>query len=457
MSATPTPRDLGDGLILRWATVADRDRIAEFNALAFRDEEDQAPLPWDRALIRELMSGRHPLVGADDFIFVEDTATGTVVSSACLIEQHWEYEGSPFAVGRPEHVATDPRYRNRGLIRAIFGALHGRSAERGQPVQAITGIPYFYRQFGYEYALNLEGGRIVYPATLPAAPSDQPERYTVRDATPDDIPFMRDLYDRSRADSSISAQVPAAYWQYAFAAFGTVAAPQGEFNRQWRLRIIVDRAGASVGYLRTGVSLWNNRFYLWDLAVSADTPLREAALASLRALLVAGQEAAAAAHAMGQHDAQFKEIFLCLDGEHPLYTVLGERIAPLAIPPYAWYLRVPELPGFLRLIAPALERRLAASAMAAHSGDLRLDFFRGGLRLTCEAGKLTTIVPWQRPIWGERQHASFPPLVFLQLLFGHRSLAELRYAFPDVRALPEAAALLDALFPKRHSRVIALD
>jgi predicted N-acetyltransferase YhbS len=457
MSTTAMPRDLGDGLILHWATVADRGRIAEFNALAFRDEEHQAPLPWDRALIRELMSGRHPLVGADDFVFVEDTATGMVVSSACLISQRWEYEGIPFAVGRPEHVATDPRYRNRGLIRAIFGALHERSAERGQPVQAITGIPYFYRQFGYEYALDLEGGRIVYPATIPAAPSDQPERYIVREATHDDIPFLHARYEQSRLGSSIAAQVPAAYWQYAFADFGTVAAPQGEFNRQWRLRIITDRAGASVGYLRTGVALWDNRFYLWDLTVSAGIPLREAVLASLRALLVAGQEAAAAAHAMGQHDAQFKEIILCLDSDHPLYTALGERIAPLAVPPYAWYLRVPDLPGFLKLLTPVLERRLAASPMAAHSGDLRLDFFRGGLRLTFEVGKLTAIAPWQRPIWGERQHASFPPLVFLQLLFGHRSLAELRYAFPDVRALPEAAALLDALFPKRHSRVIALD
>ena len=160
---------------------------------------------------------------------------------------------------------------------------------------------------------------------------------------------------------------------------------------------------------------------------------------------------------MGQRDAQLKEIFLCMERDHPLYAALGEQIAPLAIPPYAWYLRVPDLPGFLRLITPALERRLAASPMAAHSGDLRIDFYRGGLRLTFEAGRLAPITPWQRPIWGERQHASFPPLVFLQLLFGHRSLAELREAFPDVRAQPEAAALLGALFPKRHSRVIALD
>lgn len=212
-----------------------------------------------------------------------------------------------------------------------------------------------------------------------------------------------------------------------------------------------------MGYLRTGIAPWGGRFYLWDLVTSEGTPLRDAALATLRALVPIGQESVAAAHALGQHDAQFKEFFLCMERDHPLYTALGERIAPLTIPPYTWYLRVPDLPGFLRLITPVLERRLATSAMAVYSGELRLDFYRGGLRLSFERGRLVTIAPWQRPVWGERQQASFPPLVFLQLLFGHRSLTELRDAFPDVRALPEAAALLDALFPKRHSRVIALD
>ncbi len=80
MSGPTAPRDLGNGLVLRWATLADRERIAEFNAFAFRDEPDQGPLPWDRAVIRELMGGRHPLVGAADFVYVEDTATGAVVS-----------------------------------------------------------------------------------------------------------------------------------------------------------------------------------------------------------------------------------------------------------------------------------------------------------------------------------------------------------------------------------------
>jgi hypothetical protein len=120
---------------------------------------------------------------------------------------------------------------------------------------------------------------------------------------------------------------------------------------------------------------------------------------------------------------------------------------------------VPGLPEFIRHIAPALERRLADSIMAGHSGELRLDFYRGGLRLAFEGGRLTTAESWSvRAVsWGPKPQAGFPPLVFLQLLFGHRSLAELRYAFPDVWAEDDARPLLEALFPAQPSWVLPLD
>jgi hypothetical protein len=124
--------------------------------------------------------------------------------------------------------------------------------------------------------------------------------------------------------------------------------------------------------------------------------------------------------------------------------------------PYAWYLRVADLPGFLRHVRPVLERRLAESPEAGYTGELTLDFYRGGLRLVLENGKLTTIEDWRRGPWGEGK-AGFPPLVFLQALFGHCSLHELRRVYPDVYAEGEAAPVLSALFPKRPSLLMPLD
>lgn len=94
-------------------------------------------------------------MGPTDFAVIEDTSKEgrPIVACTCGWRHTWTYEGIPFQVGRPEMVATDPAYRHCGLIRALFEIVHARSAAQGDLVQAITGINYFYRQFGYEYAL----------------------------------------------------------------------------------------------------------------------------------------------------------------------------------------------------------------------------------------------------------------------------------------------------------------
>ncbi len=114
--------------------------------------------------------------------------------------------------------------------------------------------------------------------------------------------------------------------------------------------------------------------------------------------------------------------------------------------------------GFMRHIAPALERRLANSAAAAYTGELTLDFYRGGLHLVFDKGSITHIEPWRAAAYMNNADASCPALVFLQLLFGYRSLDELRYAFPDVQIEKSGAeVLLNALFPKKFSWVMPLD
>lgn len=439
-------RDLGDGLVLRWAGEADAEPVAQFNAQVFRDAADDPPSHWALTQTREYTVSGHPLIAPTDFALVEDTATGAIVASTCLMRQVWDYDGVAFDVGRPELVGTDPAYRNRGLVRALFGAVHERSAARGQPVQAITGIPYFYRQFGYEYALDLDAGRAAYLDSLPDAKEGEAEPYALRPATPDDLPFMMALYDRRRAGLHVSTAIPAEVWRAAFDRCDPA------YRAQWRLLTIVDAAGAPCGYVRTSSRRGGSFLPIWDFAVREGLSLRAVALPVLRAL-----REIAAATPMWQRERPLRGLIFMLGREHPLYAALGPAVLPREFPPYAWYVRVADLPAFLRRLAPALERRLAASAEAGYSGELRLDFYRGGLRLTFADGRLTEAAPWRRPVWGESPQAGFPPLVFLQLLFGYRSLAELRAAYPDVTAGDEGAPLLDILFPKRLTWVPYLE
>ncbi len=56
--------------------------------------------------------------------------------------------------------------------------------------------------------------------------------------------------------------------------------------------------------------------------------------------------------------------------------------------PYAWYLRVPDVAGFLNHIKPVLEKRLANSIACGHSGEYLLGMFPKGVRLILGNGRI---------------------------------------------------------------------
>jgi len=154
----------------------------------------------------------------------------------------------------------------------------------------------------------------------------------------------------------------------------------------------------------------------------------------------------------------FKNVGFELGEVHPAYAIVTDWL-PIVQASYTWYMRVPDLPAFLRLIAPALEARLAASDMAGHSKKLNLDFYRGGVSLTLSDGHITEVAGWpaERDSVTELRaggaYARFPDFTFLQVLFGHRTLGELRHAYTDCFSNLEGRLLVDALFAKQSSEV----
>ena len=247
-------RDLGDGLVLKQSTLEDVDRLADYNARNLSDEGPDQPEEMLKHLIRDLMTN-HPIVGPGDFTYVEDTKTGEVVSSICLIPQTWTYEDIPFEVGRYEMVSTHRDYRKKGLVRAQFEVMHQWSQERGEVLFAITGIPYFYRQFGYEMTMALGGSRRGYRPNTPKLKDDEVEPYNIREAVPSDIPFISKMYDQGRKRSLFSCQRDEAIWRYEML----------EQHESFRgvLCIIEIPEGEAIGFLWRGRKIWRNGIELF--------------------------------------------------------------------------------------------------------------------------------------------------------------------------------------------------
>jgi hypothetical protein len=432
-------RELGDGLILRRARPEDADALIAFNEKIFKqpgsEEEPEDIAGW----INSLFSGKHPTMSARDFIIVED-GKKRIISSLCLISQTWSYGGIKFGVGRPEVVATHPDYRGRGLVRRQFEILHQWSAHRKEKVQAITGIPYFYRQFGYEMALDLFVGCSCGPGELPKVKKSEQGEYRVRPAREKDLAFIARLYRQGMKRYLVSCDRNEGMWR-----FELKRRLQGFSQRL--LRRIETRQGEAIGFLMHQGGLQGNAIgaSLYELKPGrswlAVTP------AVVDYLWKTGKSYAA------RDKRDLARFALWLGEEHPAYQALP-RLKPES-QPYAYYLRVADVPDFLRHIAPVLEQRLAESIAPGYSGELQLSFFRTGVSLNFERGKLSKVEPWQPT---DKASAFLPGLTFLQLLFGYRSLEELNYAFPDCRVRDdEARVLLTLLFPKQASHVLPID
>lgn len=399
-------KDLGDGLVLRTSESRhDVERAAEFNGLIHGPELAPAVL--------DLMAC-YPGIEHGDLILVENQA-GQIVSSMLLIPWTLSFEGVPLRVGEMGMVGTLEAHRHRGLVRAQDAVFKQRLAERGCLLSLIQGIPYFYRQFGYEYALPLEGGLLLSHRELPMAP---PETFTFRQATPVDAPLLQDLYVQAAHDLAIATVRTEETWRYLLShGVGALAC------ETW---LVLDDSGSAAGYIRLPVVHFDE-----ELAVNEVSRLDHApALATLRWLKQLAAE-------RGKPGVRLNVPAGCT------LSRLARSLGGHDLGTYAWQVHVPDFAALLVAIGPALERRLAASAFAGLSRSLTLCFYRDSITLDFVGGRLQDVARAGPCDHGVR----FPALTFLPVLFGWRTVEQMRLAYPDLSVPDEDRLLADTLFP----------
>ena len=433
-------RDLGDGLILRRSSAADADALADFCSRIHSDAGFDQPDLYIAAWTRDLLTRPHPTFSPDDFTVVEETATGRIVSTLNLISQTWSYEGIQFGVGRPELVGTLPEFRKRGLVRLQFDEIHKWSAERGELVQVITGIPFYYRQFGYEMAIDLDGRRLGHEANVPKLKDGEQEPYYVRVATEADAPAIAEIYNEIRKRYMVVCERTPELFRYDIS--------RQDIDGAYMVTCMIeDRNGNIVGSLKHVSHVANGSLNMFYYELKPGISWLDVTPSIIRYLWNTGQEFA-------KRDGKiFTSFGFALGEQHPAYDAVRHRL-PDVRGSYAWYIRVPDLPGFLNHIKPVLEQRLAESIAAGISREIKISFYRAGLRLVIEQGKITTIEPWSPSPPSDEGNIAFPNLTFLQLVFGYRSYEELHYAFPDCWCdNEEVRVLLTVMFPKKTSNI----
>lgn len=358
---------------------------------------------------------------------------GRLVSAAALVPLPILYRGVPLEAAYWEAVVTDEAYRRRGLCRRLFEFL---TPAEGLDALFVWGATWMYRRFGYHPALRNHGGldsgmRVVRVADLPASTLD------MRSATPDDAPFIARLRQEAGARYVVATPVSEAKLRYDLHPERRVV-ERGEIglnkHQEWQILLHGDEP---VGYLMHDP---------WDLSclmeleiVPGRTTWREAGAAAVRA-----------AASFPEKPSTPGEVPTALPTGHPLYAAYPHTFRPATRPYGDDAARIPDAAGFLRRIAPALERCLAASAYASWSGEITLSRIEDGVRLRFEDGRLVEASSWstERP---DEARVRLMPGWFEALVFGYRSLQQILDEDADCAADEEAEGVLAALLPPGDS------
>ncbi|MCB9456623.1 MAG: GNAT family N-acetyltransferase [Anaerolineaceae bacterium] len=443
-------KTLRDGLILRSISegyTTDRDGLPGF----FKEVFGQTGNPdadWLRQWTETLLAGDHPTVTGDDvWVVVDPAENDRIVSGLLLIPQTWRYENILLPVGRPELVATHTDYRRRGLIRELMNAAHERSAALGHVIQGITGIPHYYRQFGYTMALDLGGHAFLPLSAVRDLPEGESPRYTLRPATDSDIPNIMMWNDYMSREYAVSVARSAEEWRYEL---------HGRDNNPlWKLDIfIISRQddGTEVGYVAVRHQKFDISWVCMDYAVGEQSSYLDTFEDVIRGLK-------GAAHGFYTEEAPTMLIFD--SGPPAVLDLLIDRTFPGMVRErhYAWYIRAASPARLIREITPVLERRLVGSGANCYTGDLKIQFYDlTGLHIRFEHGQIVEaidlcmdtldVAAWEKDI-----DAGFPWHSFLTLVFGYRTYDELQHILPDCWANRKATVLFDALFPRKRSSI----
>lgn len=436
-----TPQELANGLVIRRSAREDAEKLGEFNGRIFGQDKDDAIRI--SAWTKDMLSGDHPRIKPNEFTIVEEKTSGRIVSSMNLIPQTWSYQGIPIQVGRPEAVGTDPEFRNQGLVRTQFECIHEWSRQKGDLLQGITGIPYYYRLFGYEMTVELDVSNMGYESQVPKLAEGQEEQVHFRPATLDDTSFLMDLDRHASSSLLLRCERDENDWKY------ELCGRSIENSSRRETMVIQDLKGNRQGaimhpfYLDHSYSVLNYYELMENASYANITP------AVIRYLWKTGEQY------RKESGKPMLGYYFALDGNHPAVKV-ARAYLPKQNRPYAWYIRVPDLLLFLKTVKPALEKNLFRSCCRAYTGTLELCLYSKGIKFEFADGNITQITESKYPD-EKKLDASFPGLTFLQVLFGWRDIYEVRAAFPDCTAKEEKLPLVDSLFPKMPSRIWAME
>ena len=405
---------IGDNLSLRIAKEG-KDDLQRFISFNLTIHQEESLKKYVNRLYLE-----HPKKEAIYWIYIEENDSNQIVSSITLMPLEWNFNGIPIPICEMGLVGTLPNYRNRGLIGIMNDLYEDIMRQEGYLFSVIRGIPYYYRRFGYEFALNLDE-RILVNKNL--IPSINFEKISFQKAIKQDIAFIKSIYNREQEYFFIKNRFNSDNFMHKFM--------NDDFDNNFLSTFLIQINGKPVSFFSIGVSYDNIAFTVIVPEVNEDIMIK--ILQYVKTL-----------------DEEMDQIVLHVNSD----TKFGQYICSIGGKKdkgYGWQIKIPNIKALLHAISPILEQRIEKSSYKGLSQDVIISDYREIFTLRFNNGKIDEIeVNKGYPIL-EKCDLKIPGSILIKLLLSDKSFEEIKYVVKDSIIKLGSEELIKILFPKKPS------
>jgi predicted acetyltransferase len=317
-------------------------------------------------------------------------------------------------------VGTLTEYRNRGLIGILNKLYEEIMEQKGYILSVIRGIPYYYRKFGYEFALNLDERILLNKNQIPLKEIDD---ISIRKATKKDLNFIESIYNNQNEKFFITNRFNQNHFYHKFM--------NVDFDGNFSSTYIIEVKRKLNSFFSIGLSYDRVGYSLVVPEVNEECMIKIVQF-------------------VNRLNKEKDQIVFQVNSDTKffqyIYSIGGKKSLG-----YGWQIRIPNIKKFLYATSPILERRIERSSYKGLTQDVVISDYKEIFTLIFKNGKIEDIkVIKEYPLQGSCD-VQIPNSFLIKLLLSDRTLEEIKYILRDSILKPESEELIKILFPKKPS------
>ena len=378
-----------------------------------------------------------PGFGREMNYYIRDLDENKIVSAINSYPFIWNYENIPLRNLELGWVSTLPEYRRQGLQKLLYSYFNNLLIEGNYDISSIQGIPYFYRQFGYDFVLPMNRTVWVRTTQIPSvneAISPEYMKLKIRKAEKKDIPSMIELFDALNQRLLVYATRSRELWEIQ-------ESMKKQFENNFQSFVVLD-GSKIIGYFRI------------VLEINKEGPLNKSLLTIIESNITTYGGVQRVIQFL-YNEAVQNDIPL-IGSQGPSFNPLSHVLAALGGQEkvqWKFQIRIPNMTRFLQKITPVLEKRLKGTMFEGLTYDVKMNTFQNCYSLKFVNGKISEVTNLGPQEVRESLAFRSPPNDLVRLVLGAYSIEELEQNNIDFIVRGDVRLIAETLFPKKESSV----